>query len=282
MLVQQRAHAKINLALHILGRREDGYHEVDSIVAFADAADVLTIAPATQAAVGLSGPFANDLPPDDENIVLMAWRLLADFARNRNTSFSPVAFHLEKNLPVAAGIGGGSADAAAALRGLIQYFGLSISQQELNELALELGADVPVCLMQKTSRMRGIGEIISQIDINLPSGIVLVNPRIPLPTSRVFEALGLERGQSCGRAIEDVNEFSTWRNDLTPAAIKILPEIAQVIDLLKSQPGIACARMSGSGATCFGLVENLDRAQTVANAIARKNPNWWVAATTLL
>lgn len=282
MLVQQRAHAKINLALHILGRREDGYHEVDSIVAFADVADVLTIAPATQAVVGLSGPFVNDLPPDGENIILKAWRLLADFARNRNMAFSPVAFHLEKNLPVAAGVGGGSADAAAALHGLMQYFSLSISPQELNELALQLGADVPICLVQKTRRMRGIGEIISSIDINLPSGIVLVNPRIPLPTSRVFEALGLERGQSCGRAIEDVNDFSAWRNDLTPAAIKILPEIEQIIDLLKSQPGIACARMSGSGATCFGLAESPERAQIVANAIAKKHPNWWVAATTLL
>ena len=205
-----------------------------------------------------------------------------DFTKNRNSSFSPATFHLEKNLPVAAGIGGGSADAAAALRGLIQYFDLSISPQELNELALQLGADVPICLVQQTSRMRGIGETISPIDINLPSGIVLVNPRIPLPTSMVFEVLGLERGQSFAGATEDVNDFGTWRNDLTPAAIKILPEIAQIIDLLESQPGIACARMSGSGATCFGLAESLERAQFAANAIAKKHPSWWAAATTLL
>ena len=161
MLVTERAHAKINLALHIIGRRPDGYHELDSIVAFADVADVLTIAPATEVSISLSGPFADDLPPDGENIILTAWRLLADFAGKKNIPFSPVKFHLEKNLPVAAGIGGGSADAAAALRGLVRYFDLSISPQELNELALQLGADVPVCLVQKTSRMRGIGEIIS-------------------------------------------------------------------------------------------------------------------------
>ena len=282
MLVRQRACAKINLALHITGRRADGYHELDSIVAFADFSDVLTITPAHQVSIGLSGPFANDLPPDDENIILAAWRLLADFANKKNTPLSPVKFHLEKNLPVASGIGGGSADAAAALRGLIQFFSLPVSPQELNALALQLGADVPICLIQKSSRIRGIGEIISPISINLPSAIVLVNPRIPAPTSKVFEALGLVRGQPFGTAIGDLSDINSWRNDLTASAIKIFPEIVGVLDCLNSRPDIICSRMSGSGSTCFGLAENLEQAEVAAGAISRKHPNWWVVATTMV
>jgi 4-diphosphocytidyl-2-C-methyl-D-erythritol kinase len=282
MLVSERAHAKINLALHITGRRSDGYHELDSIVAFADVADVLTITPATEVSISLSGPFANDLPPDGENIVLKACHLLADYVGKKNTPLPPVKFHLEKNLPVAAGIGGGSADAAAALRGLFQYFKLSISSGNLNGLALRLGADVPICLLQKTSRMRGIGEAIEPIDIDLPSGIVLVNPRIPTPTSRVFETLGLAQGQSFGTAIGDLSDISSWRNDLTAPAIKIVPEIADVLENLNSQPGIICARMSGSGATCFGLFESPGKAKYAATVISSKNPNWWAIATILI
>ena len=282
MLVTERAHAKINLALHIIGRRPDGYHELDSIVAFADVADVLTIAPAAKVSISLSGPFASDLPPDDENIILTAWHLLASFDGKKKTPFSPVKFHLEKNLPVASGIGGGSADAAAALRGLIQYFKISISSKDLNDLALQLGADVPICLLQKTSRMRGIGEIIEPIDIDLPSGIVLVNPRIPATTSKVFESLNLLCCQSFGAEIGNVYDIQNWRNDLTAPAIALVPEIADVIGRLNFQPDTICSRMSGSGATCFGLFESLEKAQSAAGAIAGKHPNWWVVATTLL
>jgi 4-diphosphocytidyl-2-C-methyl-D-erythritol kinase len=282
MLVTERAHAKINLALHIIGRRPDCYHELDSIVAFADVADVLTIAPAVDVSISLSGPFANDLPPDGNNIVLTAWRLLADYAQKKNIPFSPVKFQLEKNLPVAAGIGGGSADAAAALRGLIQYFSLSISSGDLNNLALRLGADVPMCLLQKTGRMRGIGEIIESIDIDLPSGIVLVNPRIPAPTSKVFESLNLQCGQSSGTPISDLSDVHGWRNDLAEPAISIVPEIAAVLESLGSQENITCSRMSGSGATCFGLAENSGQAERAATNIKSRHPGWWVIATNLL
>ena len=282
MLVRQRAHAKINLALHVTGRRVDGYHELDSIVAFADIADVLTIAPATGVSISLSGPFANDLPPGGKNIILTAWRLMAVFARKKNALFTPVKFHLEKNLPVASGIGGGSADAAAALRGLVQYFDLLISPRELNELALQLGADVPICLIQKTSRMRGIGEIIEPIAIKLSPAILLVNPNLPSSTAKVFETLGLKRGQSFQSGIGDVNDMSNWRNDLTSAAIQVVPEIANVIEIIKSQPNIVVTRMSGSGATCFGLAKNLDQAEFAATAIRNQHPDWWVAATTLI
>ncbi len=282
MLVTERAYAKINLALHIIGRRPDGYHELDSIVAFADVADVLTIAPATDISISLSGPFADDLPPDGENIVLTAWDQLAGYAQKKNIPFAPVKFQLEKNLPVAAGIGGGSADAAAALRGLIQYFSLSISSGDLNNLALRLGADVPVCLLQKTSRMLGIGEIIDSIDIDLPSGIVLVNPRIPAPTSKVFGSLNLQCGQSFGTPISNLSEVQGWRNDLAEPAISIVPEIADVLESLGSQENITCSRMSGSGATCFGLTENSSQAKRAATNIKTQHPDWWVIATSLL
>ena len=282
MLVSEQAHAKINLALHITGRRADGYHELDSIVAFADVADVLTIAPADSVSLDITGPFAGGLPRDGTNTVLSAWRLLDDFSRQQGAALAPAKFRLEKNLPVASGIGSGSADAAAALRGLIRLFEFSISEPDLNELAVQLGADVPVCLLQRSSRMTGIGEIIEPLEIDHPEGIVLVNPQIPASTPRVFESLNLQPGQSFGAAIGNVYDIESWRNDLTAPAVTLVPEIADVIGSLNFQPDIACSRMSGSGATCFGLFASLERAQIAAAAIAEKHPNWWVVATTLL
>jgi len=282
MLVRERAHAKINLALHITRRRQDGYHELDSIVAFAAVADVLTIAPADVVSLGMTGPFAGALPRDGANSVISAWTLLDEFSRRQGSSIAPVKFQLEKNLPVAAGLGGGSADAAAALRGLLRHFGLSPSQQDLSGLALQLGADVPVCLLQQSSRMRGIGEIIAPVDIDLPGGIVLVNPRIPTPTSKVFESLNLKPGQSFGAGIVNLHDIQSWRNDLTGPAVTLVPEIAEVIGGLNFQPEIICSRMSGSGATCFGLFDSFEAGEVAADSIAEKHPAWWVVATTLL
>ena len=282
MLVSERAHAKINLALHIKGRREDGYHELESIVAFADVADVLTISPAARVSLDITGPFADGLPRDERNSVAGAWHLLKDFSGQKGAAIGPVKFHLEKNLPVASGIGGGSADAAAALRGLIRLFNLSISAQDMNEIALQLGADIPVCLVQKTSRMRGIGEIIEPIVISLPRAVLLVNPSVPSPTRGVFDALKLECGQSFGAAIGDLNNIKNWRNDLTAPAIKLVPEIADVLESLGSQGDITCSRMSGSGATCFGLAENLAKAERAATNFKNQHPDWWVVATSLL
>lgn len=282
MLVSERAHAKINLALHITGRRADGYHELDSIVAFADVADVLTMAPADRVSLDITGPFAGELHGDGTNSVLSAWRLLDDFSRQRGAALAPVKFRLEKNLPVASGIGGGSADAAATLRGLIRLFDVSISGRDLNELALQLGADVPVCLLQQSSRMSGIGEMIEPIESELPPAIVLVNPGIPAPTAKVFESLNLHCGQSFGTGIGNLHDIQSWRNDLTAPALTLVPEIADVIGSLIFQPDGVCSRMSGSGATCFGLFESPENAQIAADAIAEKHPNWWVAAAMLL
>lgn len=282
MLVRERAHAKINLALHVTGRRPDGYHELDSIVAFADVADVLTIAPADAVSLSISGPFAGDLSGDGENSVTSAFNLLREFSRQQGAPITPVNFQLEKNLPVASGIGGGSADAAAALRGLIRHFGLGITPDDLSELALRLGADVPVCLRRQSSRMRGIGEIIEPVALELPVAMVLVNPRIPAPTSKVFSSLNLDPGQSFGAGIVNLHDIESWRNDLTAPAVALVPEIAEVIGSLNFQPEIICSRMSGSGATCFGLFESLGAAQSAAESITQKHPPWWVVATTLL
>ncbi len=273
MLVTERAFAKINLALHIIGRKADGYHELDSIVAFAGVCDVLTLEPAKSTSLTLSGLFARDLSGGGDNIVLAAHRLLSDMAE-----LAPVKFHLEKNLPVASGIGGGSADAAACIRGLIRLFNLRIPTAELHTMALKLGADVPVCLASQTCRMQGIGEVLLPFEYELPGTILLVNPRVPSVTADVFAVLGLERGQQFGLPIKN---FDAWRNDLTIPAIKCVPEIATVIDAIKIQPGIISTSMSGSGATCFGLCETLEAAEMAASAIRASHPHWWVTATTL-
>jgi 4-diphosphocytidyl-2-C-methyl-D-erythritol kinase len=276
MLVTEQAFAKINLALHVTGRRMDGYHELDSVVAFASVCDVLTLQQASETSLSLSGPFAQDLEGVSNNSVLAAWRELA-----KHKKLKPVKLHLEKNLPIASGIGGGSADAAAALRGLVKLFNLKIPMHDLTAIALKLGADVPVCLASKTCRMQGIGETLSPIATQLPKAIVLINPLRPSPTAKVFETLGLQPGQSDGSAIEDITNINSWRNDLEQPAIQLLPEIAQAIAVLKSQARITTARMSGSGATCFGLCENLEAADAAATAIRNVHPKWWVVATRL-
>ena len=273
MLVTERACAKVNLALRVLGRRPDGYHELDSIVAFADICDVLTLAPSAELALTLSGPFAADLRATPDNTVLSAWHALAPVA-----GLKPVAFHLEKNLPLAAGVGGGSADAAAALRGLVRLFDLKVSPSELDSLALKLGADVPVCLASRKLRMQGIGEILAPTEVAIPNAVVLVNPGIQLPTAKVFETLGLEPGEPWARRGENP---SPWHNDLTAPAIKCVPQVAAVLAALASQPNATASSMSGSGATCFATFDSLQQAKAAAASIGKAHPAWWVVATTL-
>jgi 4-diphosphocytidyl-2-C-methyl-D-erythritol kinase len=274
--VVELARAKINLALHVIQRRPDGYHELDSIVAFASVGDLVTVEPADELSFAVSGPFAKGLTGTGDNSVLAAWRAVAKI-----TNLKPVKFRLEKNLPIASGIGGGSADAAAALRGLIKCFNLEITADALGQAALQLGADVPVCLASTTARMRGIGEIIEPFQTPLPKAIILANPLQPCSTPDVFQALGLSRGQKFGGSIADIDGISSWRNDLAAPAIEILPGIAEVLDVIGAQPGIICARMSGSGATCFGLLDSLDEAKRAAVNIRQSHPDWWVAAASL-
>lgn len=268
------ARAKINLALHVLGRRSDGYHELDSIVAFADVGDHLTFTEAGRFDIEASGPFAKQLPLPEENIVYRAWEAVSAMARG----IKPVRVSIEKNLPVSAGIGGGSANAAAAVRALLAMNGLQPTAAELNDLALSLGADVPVCIGSISSRMRGIGDRIDSLP-NFPIlHALLVNPNVAVPTPQIFAALGLAKGASFGSPVTG-KDIALWRNDMTSAAVSLAPAIADVLQALNGQSNLITARMSGSGATCFGIFESAKAAETAAQRLAR--PGWWCAVTRL-
>ena len=273
--VTEFAPAKINLALHVLGRRADGYHELDSAVAFADVGDQLQIVEADETALTIDGPFADGLPATADNLVLKAHAALSSLKK-----LPPVAMHLTKNLPVASGIGGGSADGAAALRGLIRLFEVSLSSDALQRIALSLGADVPVCLHGKACRMQGVGEVITPL-AQLPApAILLVNPLKPCSTADVFRGMGLKPGDVTGSAL-DVNKPPSWRNDMTASAVRVLPDIGDVLEALSQLGNQKAVRMSGSGATCFALFKDIGPAQEAAEILQKRQPGWWVAAARL-
>ena len=269
--VEARAPAKINLTLHVTGRRPDGYHLLDSLVVFADLGDVLRVAPAETASLRVTGPMADGVPTGPENLVRRAAELMGVAAE----------IELEKHLPAAAGIGGGSSDAAATLRALAELTG----RPPPAEVA-RLGADVPVCLAARPARMRGIGERVSPVS-GLPDlAAVLVNPGAAVPTPEVFARL--ERRENppmpdplprWETAAELVRWLAAQRNDLEAAARAVAPEIGTALAALAAMPGCGLARMSGSGATCFGLFA--DRAAAGAAAAALARPGWWVRAVTL-
>lgn len=271
----ETARAKVNLALHVLGRRPDGNHELDSIVAFADFGDELTFERAGRFEIVASGPFAGALPSLEDNIVTAAWRALAELAGG----LPPVRVHLQKNLPVAAGIGGGSANAAATIRGLTRLFDLDLP--DIASAARGLGADVPVCLAQVACRMQGAGETIAPLENFAPLRAVLINPRIEVQTAAVFQKLGLEKGASHGLPLADLTDAASWRNDLMPPAVALAPAIADVIAVLENQKGLRLARMSGSGATCFGVFETAEAAAYAAQIVSASYPRWWIQHTVL-
>jgi 4-diphosphocytidyl-2-C-methyl-D-erythritol kinase len=287
-MLTARAPAKINLTLHVLGRRADGYHELESFVAFAGVGDVLSFEPGEQLALTLSGPNAGKAGPDEDNLVLRGARELA----KRVEGLGLGSFHLIKRLPVASGIGGGSSDAAAALRLLAEHNGLARSDVRVVEAARATGADVPACLDPRARLMRGIGE---QLDAPLtpaPLFALLVNPGVAVETRAVFSRLGLQQGQgSVGAphpAIPDSAErgallalLKKARNDLEDAACSIAPVIVDVLAVLSAAKGSRIARMSGSGATCFALFEDCRQAARAGRAIRRDNPSWWVKTTAL-
>ena len=282
------APAKLNLYLHVVGRRDDGYHLLDSLAAFAAIGDELIFAPAADLSLVIDGPFARDLAADDSNLVLRAARALAAEAGRRPAA----AIRLTKRLPVASGIGGGSADAAATLRGLDRLWGTDLPQVQLARIALALGADVPVCLAGVPSFFGGIGEEIALAGPLPPAHLVLVNPGAPLATATVFRVRAAgpmsgrysEPGRWTGGVADAValaGMLAKRRNDLTEAAIGLLPEIADVMATLERQPACLLARLSGSGATCFGLFADGGEARGAAAAIASARPAWWVVATHL-
>jgi 4-diphosphocytidyl-2-C-methyl-D-erythritol kinase len=271
-VITETALAKINLALHVTERRLDGYHELDSVVAFASFGDTLSFEAADADRFVVEGPFASRLGTSADNIVIKA----RDLIRTR-TDLQPVSIKLDKNLPVASGIGGGSADAAATLRGLNRMASQPLPHDVLSKLALQLGADVPVCFRGVASRMRGIGEIVEAFGERLPAAIVLVNPLIALATKDVFGALGLARGQRFSSAL-DAGHQASWRNDLTEPAIRLLPRIGDVLKAMQAFPDLSAVRMSGSGATCFGLTNNITDAEACSAKLKKLHPDWWCVA----
>ena len=268
------APAKINLALHVLGRRADGYHDLDSIVAFADVGDWLGFTPAESFSVTAEGPFAAMLPGAEDNIIFKAWNVVSGIVAERGAVLPPVAVHLAKNLPVASGIGGGSSNAAAAMRGFLKLAGIDSLDEDIMAAALRIGADVPVCLTGKPCRMQGVGERITPLTHFEPRHALLVNPMVEVSTPQVFRQLGLEKGQGFNAPITDETDAQSWRNDLAAPAIAIAPVIGEVIASLERLPGVTRAFMSGSGATCVALYDG-------ENASLDLDPRWWTARTIL-
>jgi 4-diphosphocytidyl-2-C-methyl-D-erythritol kinase len=283
--------AKVNLTLRVVGRRVDGYHDLESVVAFADCADSLSLTPGSELRLETTGPMAQACGEIADNLVLKAASLLAE----RVPDMKVGTFILDKVLPVAAGIGGGSADAAAALRLLARLNGLAADDARLIEVALETGADVPVCLASRACDMTGIGE--GLLPLNLPRmPAVLVNPSVAVATRDVFSALGLRSGELLvgatdviespawpedGTSINDwIAELALVANDLEAPAIRIQPAIGEVLDVLGGS-GALLARMSGSGATCFAIFAEAALAQRAAETILRAHPEWWVHAGVL-
>jgi 4-diphosphocytidyl-2-C-methyl-D-erythritol kinase len=273
-VVREFAPAKINLHLHVVGRRQDGYHLLDSLVVFAGTGDWLEVAPAPELTLTVTGPFAGGLATEPDNLVLRAARGLANLAGTTPTG----AIRLEKNLPVASGIGGGSADAAAALRLLCRFWGIS---PDLTQLARSLGADVPVCLRSRPALMSGIGEILAAAPAVPDVGLVLLNPGVAVSTPAVFRARTAGFSPPAGfpaagwPSAEALSQtLAETHNDLEAPARFLAPEIDAALAALANVPGCHIARMSGSGATCFGLFVDSQAARHAAETLQRDN--WWV------
>jgi 4-diphosphocytidyl-2-C-methyl-D-erythritol kinase len=282
----ERAPAKVNLTLRVIGRRPDGYHDLESLVVFASVGDELTLAAGPRLLLTVRGPTAGSAGALTDNLVLKAANALAE--RVRGLKYG--RFVLSKRLPVAAGLGGGSADAAAALRLLARRNHLAPDDGRLCEAARLTGADVPVCLDPRPRLMSGIGNLLSP-PLQLPQlAAVLVNPRVAVPTKGVFEALAAPRVVRVAKASEDypptdpagLIEYLTDRgNDLESPAIALQPVVAEVLEALRRLSGCRLARMSGSGATCFALFDNAKAAAAAARALRERKPDWWVRSTML-
>lgn len=282
--VRVAAPAKINLFLHVGERRADGFHALESLIAFTETGDRLEISPARELTLSVAGPFASALPPDSDNLVLRAARMLQHQSQTR----AGAAIHLEKNLPVASGIGGGSADAAAALRGLVRLWELDCSQSELLEIAGELGSDVPVCLLSRPCWVAGRGEILTELPPAPRIATVLVNPGVAVSTAAVFGALNARTGIGATRppkSLDSLWDLIAWLgdagNDLEAPAGRIAPVIQDVLNAFEREPGCALMAMSGSGSTCFAMFHEPEYAQGAAERIAQDHPEWWVSQTRL-
>lgn len=269
--MDEPAYAKINLALHVRAREPDGYHRLETLFAFAEDGDLLRAAGAESLTLTVAGPSAEALGTGDDNLVLRAARALQERFGLRGGA----ALTLDKRLPVAAGIGGGSADAAAALRLLARWWRIEADEADLLEIAAALGADVPACLISRTVRGEGRGDRLVPAAGNVAgTPLLLVNPRVPLSTADVFRAWdGVDRGP--------LGDFRAGRNDLETPARRLVPQIADVLERLAAAPGAALVRMSGSGATCFGLFKTTAARDAAAATLAAERPHWWLLPSRL-
>ncbi|MDC0196661.1 4-(cytidine 5'-diphospho)-2-C-methyl-D-erythritol kinase [Gammaproteobacteria bacterium] len=272
------APAKINLYLHITAKRNDGYHLIESLVVFADCGDKVSVAPSDKLKLTIEGPFSEDLTSNQDNLVIKAAVLLAKFA-----GIKPKAnIVLTKELPVASGIGGGSADAAATLHALTELWGISISSKNLHILAKQLGSDVPVCLTAGTSIITGIGENIMPVTKLPKLWAILVNPRIPVSTAEVFANYHNEFSipqpftANSQSAQELASSLSKYRNDLTSAALRVAPKIKDVLSAVEATQNQLLTRLSGSGATCFALFKTKSAAISATKSLRAQYPVWWV------
>lgn len=269
--IEAFAPAKINLTLHVTGQREDGYHLLDSLVMFADVGDRVSVCDAPEMSLSVSGPMAQGVPDDATNL---CWRAALAFG-------CTVSIRLDKHLPAAAGIGGGSSDAAAVLRGVAQLYDRPPPVDPLT-----LGADVPVCMVAKAAHMTGIGDHVLPLTM-APLHAVLVNPRVSVPTPQVFRALPQKTNAPMtpwpegGGASGALGWLQDQRNDLQAPAIALQPVIGEVLDHLSRLEGARLARMSGSGATCFALFDTVEQAGRGASSLRAARPDWWIVETVL-
>lgn len=282
-MITENAWAKLNLALHVTGKREDGYHLLDSLVVFAVSSDEICVSHAPKLSLTIEGPMAAGLSASTDNLVLKAARALAEFATTHGLGVGGANIILKKSLPIAAGIGGGSADAAATLRALNLLWGLNLEQSMLEKIGAQLGADVPVCVGERSARIRGIGTELRPIATMPLFHLVLVNPNIGISTPAIFKALDKPDNAPMPNlpTNADMGDWLGWlhstRNDLYAPAVKICPAISDVLAAL-TQKGAKISRMSGSGATCFGIFDDFDQAQAAAVAILNEHSDWWVDA----
>jgi 4-diphosphocytidyl-2-C-methyl-D-erythritol kinase len=266
------APAKINLFLHITGKREDGYHMLQSLMAFADIGDDLEFSAHNDFEVNIGGPFAGSLPESKDNLIYKAARILS------NEYGVPLCgkISLAKNLPIASGIGGGSADAAAALKGLVKLWNLPDDPLRLQKIALQLGTDVPACLYGRPVWAEGIGDILSPIADMLPLHLVLINPLVATSTPEVFKNFWGEFSAPIKKDSSSLAIIQECRNDLTQAAITVTPQINDVLAALEKTQQCLLHRLSGSGATCFGIYEDEGAAKEAATSLKKKYPAWWI------
>ena len=280
--VDKEARAKINLSLLVTGRKPDGYHTLDSIVFFVSFCDRLSYRIAKELSLEISGPFGDPLANGRSNLIIQA----AEAFKNKCQLNMGVTIRLEKNIPVSAGLGGGSANAATTLLALNELYQTGLCRASLAEIGLTIGADVPVCLFDETARVQGIGEKIQPFFFPHKFGVVLVNPRVPISTARVFSRFnaGFSEVMSAATlselsAMQNFSSFKALKNDLEVPATQLCPEISEVLAALRSEEDCIFAGLSGSGPTCFGLFQTSEKAERVAQRLRMGHRNWWLEAT---